>query len=325
MVTLEEWLGFIILGPWRAFLIGLESSVLAATFPLKFLHSIVTWQKPKTFKSILITGASSGLGAEFARQYAAPGVRLVLLARRVAKLDEIKRLCESLGAKVETVVADVTDEKGMAKAIQAADDRAPLDLVIANAGLHPASVQTHAPLVDTPIPVTNCDVMGICYTVSPILQRMQDRKSGQIAIMSSISAYVQLGDPWWFSYGAAKAWAKSFGMGLRKALRGSGVGVTVLCPGVIVSELYDDVISSGIGLFSRLWMHPWSPGAPLDPVVAVRRMRVAISRDVGVFTTPGWLLAAMTPIMYNVMPPLIWNVFPEMISTKAGATGTKKR
>lgn len=127
----------------------------------------------RQFKSILITGASSGIGAELSRQYAEPGVRLVLTARRTAKLEVVRKECEAKGATVEVCSVDVNDEAAMKTAITKADDKQPLDLVIANAGLHPVTLLASVDhlLAETTTPVTSANVMGVAHTICPIVAR----------------------------------------------------------------------------------------------------------------------------------------------------------
>ncbi|HRC27595.1 MAG TPA: SDR family NAD(P)-dependent oxidoreductase, partial [Alphaproteobacteria bacterium] len=86
-------------------------------------------------RHILITGASSGIGAALAVNYAAPGVRLVLGGRDARRLDEVAARCAAQGADVESSCVDVTDRPAMGAWITAADERGALDLVVANAGV----------------------------------------------------------------------------------------------------------------------------------------------------------------------------------------------
>src|ERR1700733_3708156 len=89
----------------------------------------------ENFSSILITGASSGIGAALARHYAAPGIRLVLQGRDAGRLESVAADCRAKGATVEAALFDVTDRAAAAAAIAAVDASHPLDLVIANAGI----------------------------------------------------------------------------------------------------------------------------------------------------------------------------------------------
>ena len=86
-------------------------------------------------RSILITGASSGLGEALARSYAGSGITLFLSGRDQARLDQVAADCRSRGADVHAAVLDVTDADAMAQWVRASDAVAPLDMVIANAGI----------------------------------------------------------------------------------------------------------------------------------------------------------------------------------------------
>ena len=112
-----------------------------AYLPLRLLLSpclgdCATIGRRKTFRSILITGASSGIGAALAEAYAGQeGMRLVLVARRAQKLRAVAAACEAKGATVDVMEGDVCDREAMRRLVHAADDKQPLDLVLANAGV----------------------------------------------------------------------------------------------------------------------------------------------------------------------------------------------
>ncbi|MCC2105635.1 MAG: SDR family NAD(P)-dependent oxidoreductase, partial [Hyphomicrobiales bacterium] len=89
-----------------------------------------------TPRSILITGASSGIGRALAREYAAAGVRLTLVGRDAARLEAVAADCRAKGAGVEIGQVDVRDRQGMHDFLRAADAKHPLDLVVANAGIN---------------------------------------------------------------------------------------------------------------------------------------------------------------------------------------------
>jgi short-subunit dehydrogenase len=177
-------------------------------------------------RAILITGASSGLGAALALAYAGPGVTLALGGRNRERLEAVAARCRERGAGVETRVADVTDEAAMAAWILAADAAAPLDLVIANAGVSGGGV---GEVADRRMFAVN--LAGVLNTVLPAIPAMQSRGRGQIAIMSSLAGF--RGFPDAPAYSATKAAVKSWGEGLRGSLRGDGIGVSVICPGFI--------------------------------------------------------------------------------------------
>lgn len=186
--------------------------------------------------AILITGASSGLGAALATGYAAPGMRLVLLGRDAARLEAVADAVRALGATAETTAVDVTDRAAMAAAVTAADEAGPLDLVIANAGIGPSRAEgADAAAKGRRILAVNLD--GVLNTIDPIRLRMAARGAGQIALMSSLAGFH--GFPGMGPYTASKAAVRVYGEALRVELRPRGVRVSVICPGFVRTPLTD--------------------------------------------------------------------------------------
>jgi len=186
------------------------------------------------FQSILITGASSGIGAALAKHAAGPGISLTLIGRRESALREVAQSCESLQAHVDCRTVDVRDAIAMKDVIDAADTARPLDLVIANAGISSGTGSGGEGEAQTrEIFAVNVD--GVMNTVLPALAHMQSRRKGHVAIMSSLAGFRGLaGAP---AYAASKAAVKSWGEGLRGALAKEGVGVSVICPGFVESGI----------------------------------------------------------------------------------------
>lgn len=186
----------------------------------------------RTYKNILITGASSGLGAALALHYAAQGITLALSGRDPLRLSAVADQCHALGATVLKGVCDVTDRATLEKWILAVDAQAPLDLVIANAGISGGSggVTTGEPVAQARA-IFDVNLTGVLNTLEPIIPRMKERKSGQIAIMSSLASFS--GWPGAPAYSASKAAVRVYGEALRGALARGNVGVTVLCPGFV--------------------------------------------------------------------------------------------
>jgi short-subunit dehydrogenase len=185
-------------------------------------------------RAILITGASSGIGAALARHYARPGVRLFLSGRDAARLAEEAARCMAQGAAVEQRIIDTTAREAMAAWLAACDEAAPLDLVIANAGISGGtrdSVEDEAQVRQ----IFAANVEGVFNTVLPLVPRMVARRRGQIALMSSIAAF--RGFPGAPAYAASKAAVRVWGEGLRGDLKAYGVGVSVICPGFVVSRM----------------------------------------------------------------------------------------
>lgn len=186
-------------------------------------------------KNILITGASSGLGTEFARQYASAGTRLFLTGRNTERLEDIAKACKALGSDVHIATIDVTDRASMQSYIDEITTQYGLDLVIANAGiglnwLTPDDVKNDHIVFDI-------NLGGVINTTTPALPHMMKKKSGQIVIISSLAGLLPF--PTAPAYSASKAAVRFYGEALRSKIAASGVKVTVICPGFIRSRMTD--------------------------------------------------------------------------------------
>lgn len=182
------------------------------------------------FRSVLITGASSGLGAALAQRYAAPGVRLALCGRDQARIEATAAACRRAGAETSTRLLDVADAEAMRAWTLAEDDARPLDLVIANAGV---SGETGEPGDDPAASarIYAVNVLGVLNTVEPLLPRLRARGRGQVGLIGSIAGFY--GVPRGPAYSGSKAAVIVHGQAWRAALAPSGVGVSVACPGYV--------------------------------------------------------------------------------------------
>ncbi|KVH59327.1 capsular biosynthesis protein [Burkholderia sp. MSMB1072] len=187
---------------------------------------------------IVITGASSGIGYALALAYANPGVKLGLVGRHEQRLRACADACEERGAEVITGVLDVRDSGALKVWLHSFDDVFPIELLIANAGvastLKDASdwegVERIAEVVDT-------NFYGAVHTILPVVDRMRARKCGRIAMVSSIAALRGMAiSP---AYCASKAAIKAYGDSIRPLLRGHGVGVSIILPGFVKTEMSD--------------------------------------------------------------------------------------
>jgi short-subunit dehydrogenase len=185
-------------------------------------------------RSLLITGASSGIGEALALAYAGPGVSLALAGRDTARLAAVAAACAAKGAQVRSDVLDVSDRDAAARWIDATDAARPLDLVIANAGVGGGTDEGHEDEQQTRS-VFAANVDGVLNTVLPLIPRFVGRRRGQIALMSSLASF--RGFPGAPTYCASKAAVRVWGEGLRGDLRASGVEVSVICPGFVVSRM----------------------------------------------------------------------------------------
>lgn len=184
--------------------------------------------------SILITGASSGIGEALARRYAKAGTHLALTGRDPARLEEVAETCRKLGATVESAVLDVQDREGLINWMREIDEAAPLELVIANAGVS-AGTGSGGETAEQARRIMAVNVDGVMNTVLPAIELMKPRRRGQIAIMSSLAAFK--GFPGAPAYCASKAAVRLWGESLRGDLHSAGIGVSVICPGFVKSRM----------------------------------------------------------------------------------------
>jgi len=185
------------------------------------------------FHAIIITGASSGIGAALAEHYAAPDMHLFLTGRNKERLTALTERCTEKGANVETAMIDVTDKHAMTETFQRWDKKYPIDLIVANAGISQKGVEDRARVEE----ILNTNINGVVNTIYPLLPNMKGRKAGQIAILSSLAGF--RGMPTAASYSASKNAVRALGDALRPELKRHNITMTVICPGFIKTPLTD--------------------------------------------------------------------------------------
>ena len=202
----------------------------------------------------LVTGASSGIGKEFARQIAASGINIVLVARREDLLKQVGvELSRRYGVEHRVVVLDVARENFIGQLASATDDL-DIGLIVSNAGTgNPgAFIKNNRAdlLIDVRLSVTAH--LELCHHFAPVLVK---RGHGGILLMGAMGA--SHGVPYMANSGAAKAYVYALGQALHFELKGQGVHVTVLTPGFIDTPVIPKLLED--------------PGAlPLKPMSAER-------------------------------------------------------
>ncbi|MDO9500450.1 SDR family oxidoreductase [Falsiroseomonas sp.] len=186
--------------------------------------------------SIVISGASRGLGAALARRFAAPGTRLLLTARSAAALEAVAEECRARGASVTTAPLDITDAPGIAAALAAFEATGPIDLVIANAGTSAGTAPDGTP-EDTAAATRQVAVnlIGAINLIGPLLPGMRARGAGRIGLIASVAGFRGLPD--FPAYCASKAGLIAWGQGLRAAEGPRGLRVTLITPGFFESAM----------------------------------------------------------------------------------------
>lgn len=193
-------------------------------------------------KNIVITGASSGIGSAIALRLSNPENRLILLARNQQKLDQISASCQQQSAEVITHSVDVTKYQALQELISVIDSQYQIDLIICNAGVtNCVGKKGEAETWEEISQVIDTNLNGVLASLNPLISRMQKRKQGHIAIISSLAAFY--GMPVTPSYCASKAALKGYGESIRGWLCHDNIKVTMVYPGFVKSALSDQFIS----------------------------------------------------------------------------------
>ncbi|WP_137129516.1 SDR family NAD(P)-dependent oxidoreductase [Rhizobium sp. FY34] len=187
-------------------------------------------------RSIIISGASSGIGAALARQLAGPDVRLGLLGRNAERLHAVATDTERRGAICRVGCFDLTDRAGLAAYCASFEAEGPIDVVIGNAGiLAGRNGDSGIEDADTAIRVVSTNLCSAIDLAALCAPGMRGRGCGKIVLVSSLAAFSPLADA--PAYSAAKAGLVAYGLALRQALAPDGINVVVSCPGYVETPM----------------------------------------------------------------------------------------
>lgn len=232
-------------------------------------------------RTLLITGASAGIGAALALEFARRGYGLALAARRVEKLETMLPVLRAAGAaNAIAIPLDVADTDAIAPAVQrAARELGRLDVVVANAGVAhvtPAGKGRLAQIRET----IEVDLIGAIATIEAALPILRAQGSGQVVGITSVAGAKGL--PGFGAYSASKAGLHRYLQSLRGEVRGTGIAVTELAPGYI-----DTDINRGLG--ARPFVIPVERGAAI--------MARMIERRVGMRWVPVWPWTVLVAVL----------------------------
>jgi NADP-dependent 3-hydroxy acid dehydrogenase YdfG len=178
---------------------------------------------------------------------------------------------QDLEAGATTAAIDVRSRERLASWLTTFDSASPIDLLIVSAGIMGGTQPNNAiEQSDTSRAVFETNVMGALNAIHPVLPRMLDRRSGQIAILSSIAGFIPLADA--PSYAASKAAVLSYGLGLRSALYDRGIKVSVICPGYVSTPM-------------TAQEHGWKP-FEITPARAAELIWRGLARDRSIIAFP---------------------------------------
>ncbi len=224
-------------------------------------------EQPKfdlTGRVALVTGASSGLGAGFARALAAAGAKVVLAARRADKLAEQVAAIEATGGQAIAVSMDVTDEASTIAAYDAAEAAfGTVDTIVANAGVATEKMAMSLSVADVDF-LLAANVRGVFLTANEGAKRLdkagsREKQHGRIVLIGSITAEKVF--PATSVYGATKAAVRHLGKALARDWARRGISVNVIQPGYFESEMTAELFEGDVGAamvksFPRQRMRP---------------------------------------------------------------------
>jgi short-subunit dehydrogenase len=228
-----------------------------------------------SYRTALITGASSGIGAEFARQLAAKGTKLNLLARRIEKMEALAdELQKKYAISIDIIPADLSKTEDVTRVEKKLAGISELDLLVNNAGFGTASrfydgeSQSHFDMLQV-------HVTASVRLARSVLPGMVARKYGRIINVASVAAFLPFGS---VLYPSTKAFLVSFSQALQIELHGTGVRVQALCPGFTYTEFHDVIYMDRKVVPKFMWM-------PVGRVVSTSLRALPHG---SVIVVPGW-------------------------------------
>lgn len=250
------------------------------------------------YRSALVTGASSGLGAEFARQLASRGVSLTVVARRELRLKELAaRLTGQHGIGVDVLALDLSVAGELKRAADRLRSSAePIDLLVNCAGFGSARAFAELPL-DRQAQEMAVNVTAPVTLAHAALEQMAGRRHGGILNVSSIVSVLPM--PNSAVYGASKAFLTAFGESLYMETRAAGIHVTTVQAGLVRTEFHDTAGMDVSDLPKLAWLQPEQVVAPA--LHAVAKGRPAVTPGAMNKPQPAMLRAFPRPLLRSIV------------------------
>lgn len=251
-------------------------------------------------RTALITGASSGLGAEFARQLAATGADLVLVARDRTALDELAaRIRREHRVEVEVLRADLLKPRHLTRVVERVSDAArPIDLLVNNAGFG-LPLDFAANDVEAEVRHLHLHVEVPLRLSHAALRSMLPRRRGRIINIASVGAFIPRS-----TYGACKRWLVVFSEWANGQYTSQGVTTTAVCPGYTHTNFHE-----------RLGLPPGEEGVPGWMWLDARKVVAEALRD-----TARGKAVSVPSLRYRVLVGLV-RFAPRSLGARVGARG----
>jgi len=223
---------------------------------------------PSPTTTALVTGASSGIGADLARELAKRGHGVSLLARRQERLAELAiELEKGYGVRCEVIALDLTDPTARAGILGTLADRGlTVDVLVNNAGFSTTGPVSRSDR-EREMAMIRTDVEAVVDLCSIFLPGMVERGRGAVLNVASTAAFQPL--PGQAGYGASKAFVLSYSRAVRAELRGTGVSLTALCPGPVKTEFAESAGFTKEESESSLPKMMWLPAADVARIAVI--------------------------------------------------------
>ncbi len=244
----------------------------------------------------IVTGASAGLGHVFVTQLVEAGYSVLAVARRKERLDQLAAEMARRGGRVESLAADLGSSEGVKAVVARARELGEVELLVNNAGISSWGDFLEIPL-DKHLAMLRLNIEALVSLTCQLLPQFVKRRRGGIINVASVVGFQPM--PYWTTYAATKAFVLSFTEGIAQELRGSGVRVLALCPGMMKTELYE--VSDSRELTERL--PALTPEQVVRAALRAYNSPVRVVKVVGLFNflltladrfTPRFLMRAIT-------------------------------
>jgi len=231
-----------------------------------------------TGKTIVITGASSGMGAAAARHLAAKGASVVLGARRTERIDALVTEITAAGGKAIAVATDVTKREDLQRLVDAAiRTYGRIDVIINNAGVMPLSPMERVK-VDEWDQMIDVNLKGVLYGVAAALPHMIAQKSGHIINVASVAGHKLFGGS--AVYSATKFAVRALSEGLRQEMAPHNIRTTILSPGAVKTELLDHISEVDVQKANQDYVG--QVGVPSETLARLVAFAINEPEDVGI-------------------------------------------
>lgn len=230
----------------------------------------------------IVTGASSGIGMQFARQLSRRGHPVLAVARRRERLEELANQAAAHGGRIEPLTGDLATEQGVAAVVRRVEELGEIELLINNAGLANAG-DFQGAFLERESSAIRLNIEAVVRLSHCVLQTMVRDRRGAIINVASVVAFQPF--PHFAVYAATKAFVLSFTEALAVEVKGTGVRILALCPGSVATEL--EMFAHNEGLLGKL------PSLTVDQVVEAGLQALEKGRVVKVVGTLNRILPFM--------------------------------